>query len=100
MENKNAIYNDDVERVVNQKHEIIERRYDARIAHRQNKMLQTAVFYFVISIAFLAVGILNWMVKWIAFPICILCALYSAFSAGRFYENGKCWGFKKYEDSL
>lgn len=99
MENK-KIYGDDVERVVNKKHEIMERRYDSRIAYRQNKLIKTVIFYAAIAIAFFVIGICDFMAIWIAFPVFAFCALYAAFSAGRFYENGKCWGFKKYEDSL
>ena len=96
MENK--IYGDDVERVVNKKHEIMEKRYDARIAYRQNKMINTVVFYATMAIALLVIGLIGWIKMWLALPIVISCALYAAFSAGRFFENGKCWGFKKYEE--
>lgn len=96
MENK--IYGDDVERVVNKKHEIMEQRYDQRIARKQNKILQSSIFYAVMATLFLMIGILGWMATWIAIPVFSGCALYSAFTAGRFFENGKCWGFKKYEE--
>ena len=97
MENK-KIYGDDVERVVNEKHEIMEKRYDSRIAYRQNKMMRTVVFYATIAICFFAIGFFEWIKMWLALPIFATCALYAAFSAGRFFENGKCWGFKKYEE--
>ena len=94
MENK-KIYNDDVERIVNdpERQAIIDDRYYKRQMHRQRKMLTTALVYAFFAAAFGALGLAEWMWVWIAYPVCAACGVWSAFNFGRWFENGKCWGW-------
>ena len=94
MENK--IYNDDVERIVNdpERQEVINAFHEKRCAKRQRKMLIDAVVYASIALAFGLMGCVGWMTPWIAFPVFSICGIYSAFCFGRWFENGKCLGWK------
>lgn len=94
MENK--IYNDDVERIVNDqaRKEAVNAFHEKRQAKRQRKMLIDAIVYATIAIAFGLLGCVGWMTPYIAFPVCIICCLYSAFCFGRWFENCKCLGWK------
>ena len=94
MENK--IYNDDVERIVNDPERIavINERYHNRQMHKQRKFLIDAAVYVVIAVAFGLTGCFNCMTPWIAFPAFAVCGMYSAFCFGRYFENGNCWGWK------
>ena len=93
MENK--IYNDDVERIVNdpERQVAINAFYENRQEKRQRKMLIDACVYAAIALAFGMLGCVGWMTQWIAFPVFAICGLYSAFRFGRWFENGKCWGW-------
>lgn len=93
MENK--IYNDDVERIVNDPERIavINERYYHRQMHKQKKKLADGCVYATFTVAFGVLGCIGWMTPWIAFPVFGLCALYATFCFGRYYENGKCWGW-------
>lgn len=90
MENK--IYNDDVERIVNdpERQEAINAFHHKRQAKRQRKILIDACVYAAFALAFGALGIVGWMTPRIAYPVCAACGLYSAFRFGRWFENGKC----------
>lgn len=94
MENK-KIYNDDVERIVNdpERQEAINAFHEKRQARRQKKMLVDACVYATIAVAFCILGFLGWIIPWIAFPILSVCGFYSTFCFGRWFENGKCWGW-------
>ena len=94
MENK--IYNDDVERVVNgsERKDFVVEFHTKRQKDRQRKMIADAAVYAVFSIAFGVLGLLGWMTLWISFPLFWLCGLFSAFRFGRWFENGKCWGWR------
>lgn len=94
MENK--IYNDDVERIVNdpERVEAINEFHRKRHAKRQRKMLIDACVYLTFSLAFGALGFVGWMFNWLAYTVCAACGIYSAFRFGRWFENGKCWGWK------
>ena len=94
MENK--IYNDDVERIVNEpgRQAAINAFHENRQAKRQREMLMDGVLFAFIC---LPLGILCWnglMSVWVTAPLQIVCSLYSAFHFGRWFENGKCWGWK------
>ena len=93
MENK--MYNDDVERIVNdpERREAINAFYEKRQAKRQRKMLMDACVYAAIALAFGLLGCGGWMFNCIAYPVCAVFGLYSAFRFGRWFENGKCWGW-------
>lgn len=92
MENK--IYNDDVERIVNdpERQEAINSFHERRRAKRQRKMLIDAVVYAAIALAFGLLGCVGWMTPWLALPIFGLCAAYASFCFGRYFESMKCWG--------
>ena len=94
MENK--IYNDDVERIVNdpERQEAINAFHEKRQARRQRKMLIDACVYAAITLAFGLLGCFGWMTHYIALPVCGIGGLCSAFQFGRWFENGKCWGWK------
>ncbi len=95
MENK-KIYAEDIERIVNdpERQEAINAFHEKRYARRQRKMLIDACVYLTFAVAFGLLGIVGWMFNWLAFPVCAACGLYSAFRFGRWFENGKCWGWK------
>ena len=94
MENK--IYNDDVERIVNdpERQEAINAFHEKRYAKRQRKMLVDAIVCASASLAFGVLGCVNLITPYIAFPVCNIGALYAAFRIGRWYENCKCWGWQ------
>ena len=93
MENK--IYNDDVERLVNDpvRQEAINAFHEKRQAKRQRKMLIDAVAYAFIALGFGFLGYVGLMSPWIAIPACNIGSLYSAYRFGRWFENGKCRGW-------
>lgn len=94
MENK--IYKEDVERIVNapERQEVINAFHHKRQAKRQRKMLIDACVYAAIALAFGSIGCVGWMFGWLAYPVCAACGICSAFRFGRWFENGKCWGWK------
>jgi hypothetical protein len=93
MENK--IYNDDVERIVNdpERVEAINEFHRKRHAKRQRKMLVDALVYLTFSLAFILLGVFNFLNDWVAAAVYIVCGAYSMFCFGRFFENGKCLGW-------
>ena len=95
MENK-KIYNDDVERIVNdpERQEAINAFHEKRMAKRQRKMIIDACVYAAIAFAFGSLSCVGWMISYIALPVCGICGLYSTFRFGRWFENGKCWGWR------
>ena len=93
MENK--IYNDDVERIVNdpERQEAIAKSHHNRKMKKQRKMLINACVYAVISLAFGLMGCVGCMTPWIALLVCSIGGMCSQFCFGRWFENGKCWGW-------
>ena len=94
MENK--IYNDDVERIVNdpERQQAINDFHEKRQAKRQEKLLVNFWVSAAIAIAFGLFCCVGWMKPWVALLFCVTGGLYSAFCLGRYFENGKCWGWK------
>ena len=94
MENK-KIYNEDVERIVNEpgRQEAINAFHEKRMARRQKKMLVDGCVYATIALAFGLLGCVGWMFNWLAYPVCAACVLHSAFRFGRWFENGKVYGW-------
>ena len=92
---KNKIYNDDVERIVNnpERQEAINAFYEKRMAKRQRKMLIDAVVYATIALVFGLLGCVGWMTPHIALLVCCIGGLCSSFQFGRWLENGKCRGW-------
>jgi hypothetical protein len=93
MENK--IYNDDVERIVNEpnRQQIINERYYNRQMHRQQKMIFNAIIYAGIAVVFGVFGVMDWVTPWFAFPVFATCGIWSAFCVGRWFEHAKHWGW-------
>lgn len=93
MENK--IYNDDVERIVNNnvRRHTMNAAYNNRQERRHKKMLIDACVYASFSAAFALLGCFSWLTSYTALPVCGLTGLYSAFCFGRWFENGKCQGW-------
>ena len=96
MENKEIIYNDDVEQIVNkaERQEAINAFHEKRMAKRQRKMIIDACVYAAIAFAFGSLSCVGWLISYIALPVCGICGLYSTFRFGRWFENGKCWGWR------
>lgn len=97
MENKTITYDDvkEWERIVNdpERVEAINEFHCKRKARKQRKILNDGVVYASIAIAFAVIGSLGWLTAWIANPVAAVCALYSAFCFGRYFENVKCRGW-------
>ena len=93
MENK--IYNDDVERIVNdpERLEAINAFHNKRKAKRQRKMLFDALLFAAIALMFGVLGIYNLIVPWISFWVAFAVGMYAAFLFGRLFENGKICGW-------
>ena len=96
MENKEIIYKDDVERIVNDPERLaaINAFHRNRKVKRQRKMLFDAVLFAAIALMFGVLGIYNLIVPWISFWVAVAVGMYAAFLFGRFFENGKCYGWK------
>lgn len=93
MENK-KIYSDDIERVVNDGHENRKAKTMARYEKRRKNILYKSIASATIGLIFALFGICKWMTAWLAFPLFFGFVMISAFLFGRFFENGKCWGWK------
>lgn len=93
MENK--IYNDDVERIVNDpdRQSKIEEFHHERLVKKQRKMLLRSVANAILAIVFALLGIVGWLAPWIAYPMLAICGLAAAFNFGRWFENGKVYGW-------
>lgn len=93
MENK--IYNDDVERIVNdpERQETISKLHQKMKIQKQRKMFRDAAICAVLCLAIGKIGSSELMVNWIAFPLCAGFGIYGSFCLGRWFENGKCCGW-------
>lgn len=96
MENKEIIYNDDVERVVNESvhKEMFYGFYQNNNRKQRRKLAERAIVCAVFAIIFGLLGIWGVMAEWLAYSVLAVCAMYASFSFGRFLENGKCRGWK------
>jgi hypothetical protein len=96
VENKNAIYNDDVERIVNdpERQKAIRRRYSEKRKRNNLKIVNWAVAFGFVSLFFSLMAVTGCMIVWVAFPLCTFFGMLSAFTAGRWFENGKCLGWE------
>ena len=94
MENK-KIYNDDVERIVNdpERLEAINAFHNKRKAKRQRKMFTDGLILAFIAVVIGLLGIYGLLAVWVSFPAFSVCGLCSAFMFGRFFENGKTCGW-------
>lgn len=93
MENK-KIYGDDVERVVNKAYKTKQATKMARVEKKRRKLIVNAITFATVGLVFALFGICNWLVGWIAFPLFFGFVVYATFCFGRFFENGKCLGWR------
>ena len=91
MENK--IYNDDVERVVNNGHENRRAKNMQKYEKRRKRMVHQAILFTIIGLVFALFGICKWLVGWLAFPLFFGFVMYATFCFGRFFECGKHRGW-------
>lgn len=96
MENKNAIYNDDVEQIVNEpeRQKTINDFYKKRWSRMRRRMLKNSLMFAVLAIAFAMLGAAGWLVPTISFVFSSVCVVPCVFCFGRWFENGKCTGWK------
>jgi hypothetical protein len=96
MENKNAIYNDDVEQIVNnpERQAAISDLHQKTRGQKKRKMFLDAVLYSILGCVIGQIGAEGLLVDWIAAPASLACLLYASFCFGRWFENGKCRGWK------
>lgn len=87
MENK--IYNDDVERVVNNGHERRKAKNMARYEMRRKKLLLNTILFGSIGVVFALFGIFGWLVAYLAFPMFFGFVMYATFCFGSWFESGK-----------
>ena len=87
MENK--IYNDDVERVVNNGHESRRAKNVAKYEKCRKKIILNAILFGSVGVVFALFGIFNWLVDWLAFPIFFGFVICATFLFGRWFESGK-----------
>jgi hypothetical protein len=89
MENK--IYNDDVERIVNdpERQQKISKRYERKRSNREKSILGDAVSYGLLAVTFAFLGVVGWLMPFIAFSIFAICGVLCAFHFGRWYNFTK-----------
>lgn len=94
MENKRCV--EDVEKVVNdpERQEAIRALHKKQRAKKKRKMLFDALAYLALAIAIGALGNVGWMLNRLAYPLCAVSGLYSAFKLGRWFEACKRWGWR------
>lgn len=94
MENK--IYNDDVEQIVNnpERQAAISDLHQKTRVQKKRKMFFDAVLYSMLGCAIGQIGAEGLLVNWIAIPASLVYSLYASFCFGRWFENGKCRGWK------
>lgn len=94
MENK-KIYAEDIERIVNdpERQQKIEKFHRERLADRQKKMLLRSVTHATLAIIFAILGFVGWMTPWISYPMLAILGLSASFNFGRWFENGKVYGW-------
>ena len=94
MENK-ELFTEDVERIVNaiDRQAVIDDRYEKRQHRRQQKILNKAILACSIGLVFAVFHLFGLAADWLAGTIGVACGICGSFYAGRFLENGKCWGW-------
>jgi hypothetical protein len=74
--------------------EAIRRKYSEKRKRDNLKILNWSVASGLVSLFFGLMAGTNCMTIWVAFPICTFFGMLSAFTAGRWFENGKCLGWE------
>ena len=95
MENNEVVFEEDIEMIVNntERQAIIDERYEKRQRHRQEKMLKKAFLFATIFVALIVLTCLDWINHIISMPGVVMSGIWAAFCFGRWFENGKCWGW-------
>lgn len=88
--------NNDIFEMVNnhERQEAIRRKYSERRRRSNLRILNTAIASAVVSLLCGIMGATGAMNIYISSPIFSLCGLLAAFLTGRWFENGKCWGWE------
>jgi fatty acid desaturase len=76
-----------------ERQEAIRRRYSEKRKRNNLKIVNWAVAFGFVSLFFSLMAVTGCMIVWVAFPLCTFFGMLSAFTAGRWFENGKCWGW-------
>lgn len=89
-------YNDDVEALAGnpERKAAIDARYDLADRKNQSEMAKKVISYATGCAFFGLMSSMGWMVPWLAIPFCVAFGLVTAFTFGRWYENGKIKGWK------
>lgn len=103
---ENQIYNDDVERIVNdperqecieakenEKNEAINRFHNKRMRKRQERFMRNAIAFVFVAIVFAVLGFCSLLHIWISAVLFGVFAMIGVFNFGRFFENGKMVGW-------
>ena len=93
MENK--IYNDDVERIVNdpKKKRMADMRDKMAIVKKQKNIFEVAYILTLLAVLFLVCGLSEFIIYWLAYGLTSILALCSAFCWGRLYEHARIYGW-------
>lgn len=88
--------NNDVEKIVNnqERQENIKKFHNKQKIKKRRKMIVKSFVFMVFSITFALFSSFELMVLWIGLPISFMCILCEAFFIGRWYENGRCLGWR------
>lgn len=68
--------------------------HEAQERKKQSEIVKRGILQATLCILFGLMGVMQLAVIWIAAPVCIMFGLASAFTFGRWYENGKLLGWK------
>lgn len=93
MENKEIIYNDDVEFMVNGKKNVYKAERESIFTEHNKKLIKNAIIYGSIGLLIALLGIFSLVQPWVAFVAFVGFSMYASFCFGRWFENGKCWGW-------
>lgn len=96
MEKKKIHTTEDVEKVVNdpERQEAIRALHKKQRAKKKRKMLLDALAYLALAVVIGALGNVGWMLKRLAYSLCAVAGLYSAFKFGRWFEVCKRCGWR------
>lgn len=77
-----------------ERQEEIRRKYSEKRKRNNLKIVNWAVAFGFVSLFFGLMAVTGCMIVWAAFPLCTFFGMLSAFTAGRWFENGKCLGWE------
>ena len=90
------VINNDVEKIVNnqERQENIKKFHNKQKIKKRRKMIVNSCACMVFAVIFALFSFFKLMVSQIGLPISLMCILCESFFIGRWYENGKCLGWK------